>query len=97
VAVNFNLFVEETGASSVPGDNLHVPDEVTDKYYHVRLYRVHLVMGRDIFSGYRVYGAERHFQQHFSNIVAISFIGGGNQSTRRKSPTCHKSMTNFIT
>ena len=29
-------------------------------------------------------------------IVAVSFIGGGNQSTRRKPPTCHKSLTNFI-
>jgi hypothetical protein len=26
-----------------------------------------------------------------------SFIGGGNQSTRRKLPTCRKSFTNFIT
>jgi hypothetical protein len=25
------------------------------------------------------------------------FIGGGNQSTRRKPPTCRKSLTNFIT
>jgi len=24
------------------------------------------------------------------------FIGGGNRSTRRKQPTCHKSLTNFI-
>jgi len=29
-------------------------------------------------------------------IVAVSFIGGGNRSTRRKPPTCHKSLTNFI-
>jgi hypothetical protein len=27
-------------------------------------------------------------QQYFSYIVAISFIGGGNLSTRRKPPTC---------
>jgi hypothetical protein len=27
--------------------------------------------------------------------VAVSFIGGGNCSTRRKSPTCRKSQTNF--
>jgi hypothetical protein len=25
------------------------------------------------------------------------FIGGGNRSTRRKLPTCCKSLTNFIT
>jgi len=29
--------------------------------------------------------------------VAVSFIGGGNQSTRRKPPSCRKSQTNFIT
>jgi hypothetical protein len=27
--------------------------------------------------------------------MAVSFIGGGNQSTRRKTPTCRKSQTNF--
>jgi len=32
--------------------------------------------------------------QYFSYIVAVSFIGGGN---RRKRPTCHKSLTNFMT
>ena len=29
--------------------------------------------------------------------MAVSFIGGGNRSTRRKSPTCRKSLTKFIT
>jgi len=29
--------------------------------------------------------------------VAVSFIGEGNQSTRRKPPTRRKSLTNFIT
>jgi len=38
-----------------------------------------------------------HFQQYFSYIVAVSFIGGGNRSTPRKSLTGHKSLTNFIT
>jgi hypothetical protein len=35
----------------------------------------------------------RHLQQYFSYIVAISFIGGGNRSTRRKPLTCRKSLT----
>ena len=30
-------------------------------------------------------------------IVAVSFIGGGNWCTLRKQPTCHNSLTNFIT
>ena len=38
-----------------------------------------------------------HFQQYFSYIMAVNFIGGGNRSTLRKPPTCHKSLTNFIT
>jgi hypothetical protein len=32
------------------------------------------------------------FQQYFSYIVVVSFISGGNQSTRRKPPTCCKSL-----
>jgi len=31
----------------------------------------------------------RHFKQYFSYVVAVS--------TRRKPPTCRKSLTNFIT
>ena len=42
-------------------------------------------------------GALRHFQQYFRYIVAVSFIGGGNRSTRRKPTTCRKSLTTFIT
>jgi len=33
--------------------------------------------------GFLFYGAECHFQQYFSYIVAVNFIGGGNVSTRR--------------
>ena len=40
---------------------------------------------------------DHHFQQYFSYIVAVSFIGGENQSTRRKPLTCRKSLPNFIT
>ena len=41
--------------------------------------------------------AQRLFQQYFSYIVAVRFVGGGNRSTWRKPPTCRKSLTNFIT
>ena len=45
-----------------------------------------------------LYGAlKRHFQQYFSYIVAVNFIGGGNRNTQKKPPTCRKSLTNFIT
>jgi hypothetical protein len=36
-------------------------------------------------------------KQHFSYIVAVSFIGGGNHSTSRKQQTIRKSPINFIT
>jgi hypothetical protein len=36
------------------------------------------------------------FQQYFSYIEAVSFIGLGNRSTQKKPPTCRKSLTNFI-
>jgi hypothetical protein len=44
-----------------------------------------------------IFGVQRHFQQYFSYIDAVSFIGGGNRHIRRKTPTCRKSLTNFIT
>jgi len=41
------------------------------------------------------------FNATFNNISgiswAVSFIGGGNLSTRRKPLTCRKSLTNFNT
>jgi len=39
----------------------------------------------------------RHSQQYFSCIEVISFIGGGNRNTRRKTSTCRKSLTNILT
>ena len=42
-----------------------------------------------------VYGVERHFQQYFSNIMTVSFIGGGNQSTWRK-PLTSRKLLNFF-
>jgi hypothetical protein len=44
-----------------------------------------------------VYGVKRHFQQYFSYIVAVSFIDGGNRTSRRKPQAYRKSLTNFIT
>jgi hypothetical protein len=32
----------------------------------------------------RKYGALSHFQQYFSDIMVVSFISGGNRSTRRR-------------
>jgi hypothetical protein len=37
----------------------------------------------------------RHFQQYFGFFSAVSFIDGGNRSTRRKPPTYRKSLTNL--
>ena len=45
----------------------------------------------------RVIAFNATFKKYFSYIVAVSFIGGGNWSNRRKLPTCSKSLTNFIT
>ena len=38
------------------------------------------------------YSAKRHFQEYFSYIMAVSFIGGGNCSARRKPLTCRKNV-----
>jgi hypothetical protein len=46
------------------------------------------------------YGRGMAFNASCNNIslyiVEVSFIGGGNRSTWRKPPACHKSMTNFM-
>jgi len=39
------------------------------------------------------YGVKRHFQQYFSYIVAVSFIGGG---SRIKPPTFRKSLSDKL-
>ena len=38
-----------------------------------------------------------HFQQYFSYIVAVIFIGGGNRTNLKKQMTYCKSLSNFIT
>jgi hypothetical protein len=42
------------------------------------------------------YGISHNFQQYFSYIVAVSFIGGGNRHIQRKPSTCRKSLTKFL-
>ena len=37
-----------------------------------------------------------HFQQYFSYIVAVSFIGGGNRSNLRKPPICRKPLSTIF-
>jgi hypothetical protein len=51
-----------------------------------------------MWSGYGLWCFNTTFNaEYFSYINAVSFIGKGNQSTRRKPPTCRKLLTNFIT
>ena len=58
----------------------------------IRHYRYNLEapFGRfvNIALGFLVYGFSCHFQQYFSYIVAVSFIGKGNRSTGREPLTC---------
>ena len=35
------------------------------------------------------------FQQYFSSVMVVSFIGRGRRSAHRKSPICRKSLTNY--
>ena len=44
-----------------------------------------------------IYGVWGHFQQYFSYILAISFIGGGNWSTQRKPLTWRKQTKSSYT
>jgi hypothetical protein len=40
---------------------------------------------------------ELRYENPVHDRVEVSFIGGGNRSTRRNPPTCRKSLTNLIT
>jgi hypothetical protein len=52
-----------------------------------------------VLQGYRfmVFNATSNNISVITYIVVVSFIGEGNWSTRKKPPTCRKSLTNFIT
>ena len=65
-------------------------DKLIQEINNIILFNDVVMLFKDIF-------VQRHFQQYFSYIVAVSFIGGGNRRTQRKSLTCRKSLTNFIT
>jgi len=38
----------------------------------------HFIISNYLVKQLRGYGVKRHFQQHFSHLVAVSFIGGEN-------------------
>ena len=42
-----------------------------------------------------VHCVKHHFQQYFSYILTVSFIGGGNWSTQGKPQTIRKSLTSL--
>jgi hypothetical protein len=48
----------------------------------VNIHRLSFIHNQFKGIGLLVYGLFHHFQQYFSSIVAVSFIGRGNQSTR---------------
>ena len=60
---------------------------------HVHLHPYPLLLNK----GQGLWCFKCHFQQYFNHIVAVSFIGGGNQSAQRKPPTCHKALAYYIT
>jgi hypothetical protein len=43
-----------------------------------------------------IVGVLPNFQQYFSHIMATSFSGGRNRSTRREPPTTGKQLVSFI-
>ena len=68
-----------------------------DMYRKMKFYYTLHYKGSMSRKGVRVMVFNATCKQHFIYIVAVSFIGGGNQSIRRKPLTCHKSLTNLIT
>ena len=61
---------------------------VAFRYFHTKSTKyIHLYI---LYVIYRVYGIQLHFQQYFSYILAVSFIGGGNWSNQKKN---HRPVT----
>ena len=48
-----------------------------------------LILKGEIICWMNCNGVSHHFQQYYSYIMAVSFIGWGNQSTQRKPVTSH--------
>jgi hypothetical protein len=56
--------------------------------FHEKIWSIYVPFCQCLFC--LVYGVQRHFQQYFSYFVVVSFIGGGNRSTRRElTAACH--------
>jgi hypothetical protein len=77
--------------------SLQVESEKKIGYLNKKRYYQELLSTPALYRGIWDHGVKRHFQQYFSYIAPVRFIGGGNRSTCRKPPLCRKSLTNFIT
>jgi hypothetical protein len=67
----------------------------TYKKYEVLLWRFKVVVIVWKLNLRELYGIYRHFQQHFSYIVAVRFIGGGNRNTQRSPQVTDKLYHTF--
>ena len=74
-------------------DVIDVTWQIHDKHTLVDMLSLKWASHR--FSFGLVYGVLKNFQQYFSYIAVVNFIGGGNRRTRKKPPTCRKSLTNY--
>jgi hypothetical protein len=54
---------------------------ISEPHFHFSVCHIHVQSGLRCF---------KNFQQYFSYIVVVSFIGGGNRSNQGKPLTCHK-------
>jgi len=64
------------------------PSHSKTPVYHV----CSILHNRSRYMGY-CYGGLRHYQQCFSYMVAVSFIGGRNRSIQRKPQICRNLLT----
>jgi hypothetical protein len=93
----FMVRIERLSLNNIPISQMMRNKEPISRCVYLNIYQMNCVFDDTTNRLVWFYSVERHFQQYFSYIVAVSFIGGRNQRTVRKPPACHKSLRNFIT
>jgi hypothetical protein len=84
--------------STIKQTNIKIENKCNNVYFRAVMYRQKYLTNDRFDNFYLTYKLlEVDVRRQKMGHVEVGFIGGGNRSTRTKSLTCRKSLTNFIT